>query len=146
MDYFEEEEYTESKFDFEIWKKIFKMIMPFKKNLIWGLVAAVILAGVDAIYPLINRYAIENIAKTGDLSTLPYFIAAYVVIMILIGSMVYGFIINAGQVNIKLSYSLRKKAFENLHKLPFSYYDKTPVGWIMARLTSDSRNLSDIPN
>jgi ATP-binding cassette subfamily B protein len=120
------------------------MILPFKKHLVWGLIASIMLAAVDAIYPQINRYAITNFAENGDLSTLPYFIGAYVVIMILIGSMVYTFIIHAGQIQQKLSYSLRKQAFENLQKLPFSYYDKTPVGWIMARMTSDSRNLSDI--
>ena len=64
--------------------------------------------------------------------------------MFLIGFMVYGFIIQAGQVQQKLSFSLRKRAFKRLHELPFSYYDKTPVGWIMARMTSDSRKLSEI--
>ncbi len=144
MNYFEEEDYTNTKIDFEVWKKIFKMILPFKKHLVIGIGAAVVLALTDAIYPQINRYAINEIAATGDLSSLPYFIAVYVVIMILIGSMVYTFIIHAGQVQRKLSYSLRKQAFEKLQKLPFSYYDKTPVGWIMARMTSDSRNLSEV--
>ena len=59
-------------------------------------------------------------------------------------SMVYIFIMQAGQIQRKLSYALREKAFKRLHELPFSYYDKTPVGWIMARMTSDSRNLSEI--
>lgn len=144
MDYFEEEEYTESKFDIAIWVKIFKMMKPFRHHLIIGVVAAVTLALTDTIYPQINRYAINNMAKTGDLSALPYLIAGYVAFMFIVGTMVYTFIIHAGQVQQKLSYTLRKNAFQNLQKLPFSYYDKTPVGWIMARMTSDSRNLSDI--
>lgn len=144
MNYFEEEEYTESKFSFDVWKKIIKMMAPFKKDLIIGVIAVSILGFIDAIYPQINRYAIDNIATTGNLSMMPYFIAAYIVIMITIGSMVYIFIKRAGSVQRKLSFALREKAFEKLHKLPFSYYDKTPVGWIMARMTSDSRNLSDI--
>ncbi len=144
MDYFEEEEYTESKFSVGVWKKIFKMMAPFKKDLYIGMAAASVLGLIDAIYPQVNRFAINDIAATGDLSMLPYFIAIYVVIMITIGSMVFTFIMRAGSVQRKLSYSLRQQAFEKLHKLPFSYYDKTPVGWIMARMTSDSRNLSDI--
>jgi len=144
MDYFEEEEYTDSKFDSSVWKKIFMMIMPFKKHLIIGIIASSLLALVDAVYPQINRYAINEIAKTGDLSKLPMFLGFYIVVMIVIGTMVYTFIMHAGQIQRKLSFSLRKQAFEKLHKLPFSYYDKTPVGWIMARMTSDSRNLSDI--
>lgn len=143
MAYFEEEEYTDSKFDFSVWKKIFKMLIPFKKHLGIGLAAVIVLALFDAVYPKINVEAIK-MAKSGDLSHLPMFIGFYVVMMIVIGIMVYIFIMRAGRVQRELSYSLRKEAFEKLHKLPFSYYDKTPVGWIMARMTSDSRNLADI--
>lgn len=143
MNYFEEEEYTTSKFDITVWKKIFKMMLPFKRHMIIGMFAATMLAATDAIYPQINAYAIE-LAEAGDISKIPMFLMLYVGLMIVIGSMVYIFIMQAGTVQRKLSYSLRKQAFEKLQKLPFSYYDKTPVGWIMARMTSDSRNLSDI--
>ncbi len=144
MNYFEEEEYQDSKFDVKVWYKIFSYMKPFKRNVILGILAAVVLAAIDTIYPLINKYAIDEIIETRSLEKLPYFIAFYVVIMFLIGIMVYTFIIHAGQVQQKLSFALRKDAFKKLHELPFSYYDKTPVGWIMARMTSDSRNLSDI--
>ncbi|MCF7926744.1 MAG: ABC transporter ATP-binding protein/permease [Candidatus Izimaplasma sp.] len=144
MTHFEEEEYTEAKFDIEVWKKIFKLMAPFKNNIYLGVGAAIILALIDAVYPQINKYAIDEIAGNGNTDLLPYFIGFYVVIMIVIGFMVFSFIINAGNVQRKLSYVLRKKAFQNLQRLPFSYFDKTPVGWIMARMTSDSRKLSDI--
>jgi len=144
MNYFEEEEYQDSKFDIKVWSKIFSYMKPFKRNVILGVLAAVVLAGIDTIYPLINKYAIDEIIQTGSLEKLPYFIGFYIVIMFLIGTMVYTFIINAGQVQQKLSFALRKHAFRRLQELPFSYYDKTPVGWIMARMTSDSRKLSEI--
>jgi ATP-binding cassette subfamily B protein len=143
MNYFEEEEYSESKFDFDIWKKIFSYMKPFRKHLVLGIIFVIILALTDVIYPQINRYAI-TMAQNGDITKLPYFVGFYVIMMIVIGSMVYGFIMQAGQIQQKLSYTLRKKAYTNLMRLEFSYYDQTPVGWIMARMTSDSRNLSDI--
>ena len=37
MSYYEEEEYTNSKFDIDVWKKIFKFIWPFKKHIFIGL-------------------------------------------------------------------------------------------------------------
>lgn len=144
MNNFEEEEYTESKFDLDVWKKIFKHMKPLRKHLIIGMAASIMLAIIDATYPLINRYAIDHIAQTGDLSKLPIFIGLYVIVSIVIALMVFTFIIHAGQVQQKLSYILRKKAFKRLQELPFSYYDQTPVGWIMARMTSDSRRLAEI--
>ena len=40
-----------------------------------------------------------------------------------------------------LTYDIRRKGFLHLQELSFNYYDKTPVGWLMARLTSDCRRL-----
>jgi len=144
MNYFEEEEYTDSKFDSTVWKKIFQHMKPLKKHLRIGIGAAIGLGIIDTLYPLINKYAIDDIIESGTLDKLPIFIGFYVVIMITIALLVYTFIMHAGQIQQKLSYILRQKAFKRLQELPFSYYDRTPVGWIMARMTSDSRKLSDI--
>ncbi|MBN2605539.1 MAG: ABC transporter ATP-binding protein [Bacilli bacterium] len=144
MNYFEEEEYTDSKFDIKVWKKIFAYIKPLKKHFFLGLAAAIVLAIIDTIQPLFSKYAIDEIITNNNLDVLPKFLALYIISMFSIGFMVYLFIIHAGQVQQKLSFALRRKAFSRLQELPFSYYDKTPVGWIMARMTSDSRNLSDI--
>ena len=50
----------------------------------------------------------------------------------------------AGIVEVEVAHELREEAFIKLQELPFSYYDKTAAGWIMARLTSDSRKLAEI--
>ncbi|MFH5882223.1 ABC transporter ATP-binding protein [Liberiplasma polymorphum] len=144
MSYFEEESYTDTKFDLKIWKRIFIYMLPLKKYLFIGLFAVVLLATVDVAYPLINRYAIDEIIGKGDLTKLPIFIGMYLVYVVTLASMVFVFIMAAGKIQNQLAYAIRKSAFEKLQELPFSYYDRTPVGWIMARMTSDSRNLSDI--
>ncbi len=144
MNYYEEEEYQNSKFNLKIWFKIFSYMKPFKKHIIIGVSAAIVLAATDTAYPLINKYAIDEIIQTGSLDKLPFFIGLYVILMFTIGSTVYTFIMHAGQIQQKLSFALRRDAFKKLQELSFSYYDKTPVGWIMARMTSDSRKLSEI--
>jgi len=40
-------------------------------------------------------------------------------------------------------YDIRKLGFKRLQELSFSYFDKTPVGWIMARMTSDTQRLGE---
>jgi ATP-binding cassette subfamily B protein len=40
-------------------------------------------------------------------------------------------------------YDLRETGFKRLQELSYSYYDRTPVGWIMARMTSDVQRLSE---
>ena len=41
------------------------------------------------------------------------------------------------RIELDLSYDIRKAGFKRLQELSFSYYDKTSVGWLMARMTSD---------
>ncbi len=144
MSYFEEETYTDTQFDFAVWRKIFAYMRPLKKYFIVGLFAVIGLAITDVSYPLINRFAIDNIIATGSLELLPIFIGLFGIYVVTIATLVFTFIYNAGKIQVELAYSLRKDAFKKLQELPFVYYDRTPIGWIMARMTSDSRNLSDI--
>ena len=149
-DMFEEESFTSQKLDWNVWKKIFAFMKPLKKIVIGAILSMSALAGTDVIYPLIARFAIDDIinpnieAGTQDLSKIPLFIGIYLVFMVVQATLVYLFILFAGKIQAELAYSIRKKAFRHLQELPFSYYDRTRVGWIMARMTSDSRNLSDI--
>ncbi len=54
------------------------------------------------------------------------------------------FIICAGLVGDRLRYDLRDKMFRHLQTLSFDYFNRTPVGWILARVTSDSERISDL--
>ena len=55
-----------------------------------------------------------------------------------------GFLLFASKLEVYTSYELKKQAYNKLQQLSFSYFDQTPQGWIMARMTSDSRKLSSI--
>lgn len=144
MNSFEEQDYSSEKFSAGIWKKIFKVVLKRKKHLILMIIFVVGLACMDIVYPLLNKYAIDQFFTKKDFSTVKLFVIGYILIAIGYGVTVWGFIKMAGVVEARVGYEIRSEAFNNLQKLPFSYFDKTPAGWIMARLTSDSRRLADI--
>ena len=143
----DEEHFSSKKIDWEVWKKIFSFLKPLKKYIILGLIVVTILAAGDVLYPYITKYAIDDIIRPNqvlvesglkpDLSGLKILIILFVSFMIFQSISIYLFIIAAGKIQSEL-------AFHHLQELPFSYYDRTRVGWIMARMTSDSRNLSEI--
>ena len=144
MQAFEEETYQNTEFNTKTWRRIFELMRPLKKTVILVIILAAFTAVADVSYPLINRYGIDTIIATGDLSLLPIFIGIYVAYMVVLGGLVFSFIYLAETIRNRLAYIIRKHAFEKLQNLPFSYYDRTPAGWIMARMTSDSRQLSDL--
>lgn len=149
-EFLDEESFSSQKLDLSIWKKIFNYMEPTKKYALYSVLCMLVLAGTDVTYFYIAKYAIDDIIKpnleqaTLDWSRLYVFVGLYLGFMIIQAIMVYFFILFAGKVQTELAYGIRKKAFHHLQELPFSYYDRTRVGWIMARMTSDSRNLSDI--
>ncbi len=146
----DEESYTSNKIDWKVWGKIFSYMKPLLLFVILSVVAMVFVAASDVVYPFISKYAIDDIITpnlgTGviDMEGITKLIIYYVIFMVVSAIMVFLFIIFAGKVQTELANIIRHKAFHHLQELPFSYYDRTRVGWIMARMTSDSRNLSDI--
>jgi ATP-binding cassette subfamily B protein len=142
---FEEKDYTNEKISLSVWKKIIKLVFKRKRHVIVLILFVIMLVALDIIYPLLNKYAIENyFSDNPDFSTKYIFISAYALVALGYFISVCGFIRNAGVVEVEVGYELREEAYKNLQILPFAYYDKTPAGWIMARLTSDSRKLATI--
>ncbi len=129
------------------WKKIFKTVLKHRKLVAGLLISVIFLAVLDVCYPLLNSFAIEHFFKSQDPNRFQMIwtmVLGYIGVSIAYGVCVFSFLFFAGKVEIETSYELRKEAYLNLQKLPFSYFDKTAQGWIMARVTSDSRKLSEI--
>lgn len=141
----EETEDEFEKIDLGVWKKIFKILIKDKKIIVQMIIAVILLAANDLVYPLLNKYALEHYFNDSpDFSTKWVFIAAYSFIAIALGLTVWCFIRAASIVEENTTIEIRKQAFDKLQKLSFSYYDTTSSGWIMARMTSDARKLASI--
>jgi len=130
------------KVQLKTWKKIISVIFQSKKHLILLIIYSSFLAFLDAIIPLFNRYAIDNFFILGDYTYWPQFIVLNLLLALFFGLAVWGFIYQAGIIEAETGYELRRQAFKNIQRLSYSYFDQTPQGWIMARMTSDTRKLS----
>ncbi len=131
-----------------IWKKIFKTILKDKSIFIKMIITVVFLTILDVGTPFLNEYALNNYFNTNpelnNYDTSVIFSIIYVIVAMLNGLCVFLFIYYADKLYVSCSYNLRKDAYEKLQELPFSYYDQTQQGWLMARMTSDSRKLANI--
>jgi ATP-binding cassette subfamily B protein len=79
----------------------------------------------------------------GRISELPGFACLYALMICIQVLCVWALITLAGKIDMWVCYDIRKKAFSRLQELSLSYFDKTPVGWLMARMTSDTQRLGD---
>lgn len=129
------------------WKKIIKTVLLHKKYAIGLIISVIFLSILDVCYPLVNSYVIGHFFQSEDpnrFDNIWMIVCLYIGVSLGYGVAVFSFLFFAGKVEINTSYELRKEAYLNLQKLPFSYFDQTAQGWIMARVTSDARKLSEI--
>jgi len=143
MQGYEEYDYNKQ-FDPVTFRKVIAYLKPMRKNLAILAFLMILTAGMDIIYPLFNRWAIDEFIIPGETKGIWLFIAGFLGIFIIQGLNVFFFIIWAGKIEIGLCYRIRRDGFKKLQDLAFRYFDKTPVGWIMARMTSDTGRLSEI--
>ena len=141
----EEKDFSEDGFNFDIWKKIAKLFKPYYKTLTFLIILQVFIAISEVLTPMLNRIAIDYFAPgNGSNRELIYFIVLYVIIICVVGLMHLYFFKLAGQVEMGFAFDLREKCFDKLHSLSFSYFDTTPIGWLMARMTGDISRLAEI--
>ena len=142
---FEEQEFNTDHLDTKLWRRILKHFFVYKKDLTIIFISMISIACVDIAFPYLNKLAIDYfVLENGDLSKLWPFGLIYGFLILVQVFVVYFFIKFTGKVEMQFAYDIRNQAFKKLQELSFSYYDKTPQGWIMARMTSDIGRLADI--
>lgn len=140
-----EEQYVDhtTKFDMKLWGKLLHYAKPYHKYLWWIVALMGICAILDVIFPLLTTYAIDKLIPAGTKVNLGGFIALYLGLLAAQAVAVYAFQICCGKVEVGTCYTLRQLGFQRLQELPFSYYDRMPVGFLLTRMTSDAQRIAD---
>ncbi len=131
------------KIDISLWKNFVKYIRPFRKKFILLGILMLCVALIDAVYPLLTKYVIDNFIVNKTTKGLNKFTIIYIFIVVSQSIITWLFIKNAGKIETGMAYNIRKIGFEKLQLLSLSYYDQKAVGWLMARMTSDIERLSE---
>ena len=144
-DYIDYDEHNYHKpLSFGVWKKMFPFIRPEKKKLLIAGSLMLMVAIIDVAFPLILghiiKYNIEPRSKEGALA----FLAAALVLVIIQAINVRIFVELGLRIETALSKDIRNAVFFHLQTLSLSWYNKTPVGYMMARTNSDTARIGDL--
>lgn len=142
MKQFKEKEFT-GRFDIKVLKKMAGFIKPHLKVVILLSLIMILVGIIDAVLPLLTRYAVDTFIVPGNLQGLTGFIIVYFAVIFIQVINVWFLIDLAAKLEIQICFDIRRKGFLHLQNLSFSYFDKTPVGWIMSRMTSDIHKIGD---
>ena len=143
MQYQEEQDYTK-RFDASLWRKLATVYArPFWKHLIAVAACMLCCSALDVVFPLLTREAIDTFVAEGSIAGLGGFAVRYFALLLCNVGFIFSFSLISGRVEAGVCHHVRRLGFHRLQELPFSFYDKTPVGYLIARLTSDTQRLGD---
>ena len=140
----DDEVQSNKSFQFSIWKRLFPFAKPYKKLLLLIVITNILISIVDVSLPLFQRYAVDNFIEKGTLDGLPVFIAAYLAVIILQVLSFVLYTLSAMKTEMRMGRDLKRACFVHLQTLSFSYYNTTPVGYILARVMSDTNKIAAI--
>lgn len=96
---------------------------------------------VDILVPLFQRYALNRFVTENTLDTLPVFIIVYVLAILFAGATNYVACTLATSIEVWIDRDLRNAAFSHLQNQSFAYFNQNSVGYIHARVISDTSRI-----
>ena len=105
---------------------------------------AIISSFVDVTIPQFQRYALDTFVGEGTMATIIPFVIAYVAVILLASLVNYISCAQATIVEMKVNRELRQTGFRHLQTLSFSYFNQNSVGYIHARLMSDTGRIGGL--
>ena len=140
---FEEEEFK-TQFNGHTLLRILAQLRPHWKWVI-GFVSAIGLVSIEeAYFKILGMRIIDDGIVANNKDALYAAVTEYAVLWVFLVIFVFAFIFLCGVLGQRVQYDLRKRMFDHLQSLSFAYYDRTPVGWMMARVTSDSERIAEL--
>jgi ATP-binding cassette subfamily B protein len=123
-------------------------LLPFLKKYGLRIIAMILLgtlsSAIDSIYPLFNKYVLNHNIAYRTLDTLGYVIVLYVVLLIGKVAIDYLTLFLCSRLELWVNRDLRNAAFNHLQTLSFSYFNQNNVGYIHARVMSDTSKIGEM--
>jgi len=125
-----------------------KYVLPYLKNykrlmiimISCGLVGSL----VDIVIPMFREYSLNHFIAHNTLDTIFTFIITYLLTIVAAGLANYVSCYLATRIEVSINKDLRAHAFEHLQKLSFSYFNQNSVGYVHARVMSDTSRIGSL--
>jgi len=140
---FEEEEFTAGFSGQTLWR-ILGLARPHWRWVIGFLLTIAVVSAVDSIFTFITAKIIDEAILANDREALIRWVTLYAGLIIVSAAGVFGFIYLAGMLGERIRYDMRRSLFNHLQELSLSYFDRTPIGWIISRVTSDTDRVAEL--
>ncbi|NIM92342.1 MAG: ATP-binding cassette domain-containing protein [Anaerolineales bacterium] len=128
-------------------RTLLRILITAKSHWKWftGFLAAIAFVAIlDSYSTFLSKRIIDEGILASDTEALTEIVVQYALLIIVQSFGVFAFIYFAGILGERIQFDLRQMTFIHLQDLSLTYFDKTPVGWIMSRVNSDTARVSQL--
>lgn len=140
---FEEEEFGTS-FSGKTFRRMLAQTRPHWRRLVGFLLTIALVSALDSAFTYISKEIVDQGILANNRTALRDWVRLYSGLIFIQAIGVFTFIYLAGVLGERIRYDLRRTLFSHLQKLSLSYFDRTPVGWIISRVTSDTDRVAEL--
>lgn len=124
--------------------RVLPFLSPVRNRILILLSFGLISSLIDILIPQFQRYALDHFIGLGSFDTVVLFVIAYLAAILLQAIVNYISCAEATIVEMRVNRQLRQRGFEHLQTLSFSYFNQNSVGYIHARLMSDTGRIGSL--
>jgi ATP-binding cassette subfamily B multidrug efflux pump len=131
-------------YDGRLARRLFAYARPYRA-LVAGALALLLTDGVLQLAgPLLTRTVIDKALPARDFSLVAWATAIYALSLIASFACAYGETLLTSLLGQRVMHDLRMEIFAHLQRLPVGFFDRTPVGRLVTRVTSDVEALNEL--
>jgi ATP-binding cassette subfamily B protein len=140
-------------YDARIARRLLGYVRPYKRQIAAAMLLTILISLLLQVGPMLTRWAIDGFIKPavdGRISQASAFrgisliVTAYILVLVVNLTLSYLQELLLNTIGQNAMLAVREQIFIKLQTIDISYYDKTPVGRLMTRLTSDVDALNEL--
>ena len=131
-------------YDRRLMRRFVRYLRPHLRTILFVLLLLPLIAGAKLLQPYLVKIAIDSHIVTGNLTGLPPLAALFLALIVGESLLTYAEVFLLQRVGQQIMYDIRKELFTHLQRLSSSFFDRTPTGGLVTRLTSDVEVLGEM--
>ena len=130
--------------DGKLLRRLLEFLEPHKKRVYGVLALTVVVSAIGPLRPKLSQYAVDTYIGTGNRDGLIGIILMIFALLLLQGFLQYFLTQLMQWVGQTTILSVRMRLFRRLQELSLRYYDTTPIGRLVTRVTNDVEVLNEV--
>lgn len=135
---------TSSKVDYRLMRRLLSFLRPYRLHILGAIVLTLTSTILGPLRPYLTKKAVDEHIVTGDVDGLWMFTGLILGALVLQGLLQYALGLALTWIGQHVLLDIRTTLYRHVQKLALRYYDTTPIGRIVTRVTSDVETLNEL--